>query len=80
LTIRVDAALSAIDVLPLDTPSDRHYGTIRDQLAKKGTPIGPNDLLIAVHAMAEGLTLVTDNVGEFRRVEGLAVVNWKSDE
>lgn len=80
LTKRIDAALSAIDVLPLGEPSDRHYGFVRAGLAVRGTPIGPNDLLIAAHALTEGLTLVTDNVKEFQRVEGLAVVNWRGLE
>ena len=47
LTDRVDLILSALDILPLEAPADRHYGEIREQLARQGTPIGPNDLLIA---------------------------------
>lgn len=77
LTKRVDAALSAIDVLPLGEPSDRYYGRVRAELAVRGTPIGPNDLMIAAHALAEDLTLVTDNTKEFRKVEGLALANWR---
>jgi tRNA(fMet)-specific endonuclease VapC len=45
-------------------------------LEHAGTPIGPNDLLIAAHALASGLTLVTDNAEEFGRVAGLEVENW----
>ena len=48
-----------------------HYANIRTQLEKSGTPIGPNDTLIAAHALALGATLVTDNETEFRRVSGL---------
>ena len=77
LALRVDAALSAIEILPFDVPADTAYGKLRAQLAEKGKPIGPNDLLIAAHALSLGLTLVTDNVREFKRVNGLAVVNWR---
>jgi tRNA(fMet)-specific endonuclease VapC len=49
---------------------------IRAVLEAAGTPIGPNDLLIAAHALSLGATLVTDNLREFARVPGLAVENW----
>jgi tRNA(fMet)-specific endonuclease VapC len=49
---------------------------VRADLRRKGTPIGPYDLLIAGQARARGLTVVTRNLGEFRRVEGLAVEDW----
>ena len=52
------------------------YGTIRAQLESKGETIGNNDLWIAAHAIAVGLTLVTNNEGEFRRVRGLKIQNW----
>jgi tRNA(fMet)-specific endonuclease VapC len=51
-------------------------GEIRAALAAKGTPIGPYDFLIAGQAKARGLTLVTNNVGEFNRVENLRVEDW----
>jgi tRNA(fMet)-specific endonuclease VapC len=51
-------------------------GTIRAQLESKGETIGNNDLWIAAHAIAVGLTLVTNNEGEFRRVRGLKIQNW----
>jgi len=73
---RVEQALSAITVLPLDSPVDRIYGEIRTALENAGTPIGPNDLLIAAHALANDLTLVTANEREFRRVKQLTVENW----
>lgn len=73
---RVDLILSALDVLPLEPPADRHYGEIRQQLAQQGKPIGPNDLLIAAHARALNLTVVTANAGEFSRVPGLQVDDW----
>jgi len=76
LAERVDLILSALEVLPLEPPADRHYAAIRDHLARQGTPIGPNDLLIAAHARAADCTVVTANAREFSRVPGLAVENW----
>jgi tRNA(fMet)-specific endonuclease VapC len=76
LADRVDLILSTLDVLPLESPADRHYGAIRHHLAQQGTPIGPNDLLIAAQALAMDLTVVTANVREFSRVPGLKVENW----
>lgn len=77
LTARVDAALSAIDILPLGEPVGRVYGALRAKLATRGTPVGPNDLLIAAHALSENLTLVTDNHRKFARIDGLALANWR---
>lgn len=73
---RVEAALSTIDVLPFDVPADTEYGRIRAELEAAGQPIGPTDLLIAARASSMGVTLVTHNVGEFRRVRGLKVEDW----
>jgi tRNA(fMet)-specific endonuclease VapC len=63
----------------LNFPHDaaRHYGEIRAELEKKGMSIGPLDLLIAAHARSLGATLITANVGEFKRVKGLKVLAWK---
>ena len=77
LTRQLEAVFSAIDVLPLEEPVDRHYGAIRSELERVGQPIGSNDLLIAAHAKALGVTLVTNNLGEFRRVSGLLVEDWQ---
>lgn len=76
LAERVDLVLSALEVLPLDRPADRHYGEIRQRLTRQGTPIGANDLLIAAHALALDLTVVTANEREFARVPGVRVENW----
>ncbi len=57
-------------------PADTTYGVLRAGLAAAGTPIGPNDLLIAAHALSLNVTLVTHNVAEFTRVPGLTVENW----
>lgn len=73
---QVEAILSGLDVLPLASPVERHYGDIRAHLQRIGQPIGQNDLFIAAHARALGLTLVTHNVGEFSRVPGLNVEDW----
>lgn len=78
LAKRVDAALSAIEIMPLGEPADVEYGELRAELAKLETPIGANDVLIAAHALSEGLTLVSDNIKEFSRVPSLIVVNWRS--
>lgn len=76
LAQRLDLILTQVPVLPLDTPCEIHYADIRSALERAGTPIGPNDLLIAAHARALGVVLVTDNVREFARVPGLKVENW----
>lgn len=62
--------------LPFDSAAAAIYGRLRASLDKAGTPVGPNDLLIASIALAGGLTLVTANVSEFSRVAGLAVEDW----
>lgn len=76
LLARVEGILAIIPVLPLDIPTDAEYGRIRTELEVAGQPIGLNDLLIAAHASAYGLTLVTDNTGEFSRIRGLKLENW----
>ncbi len=64
-------------VLPFEPPADEVYANIRVALENAGTPIGANDLLIAAHALALDATLVTDNVREFARIEGLKLENWR---
>ena len=76
LAERVEAILAIIDVLPLETPVDRHYGALRAQLEKKGRPSGANDLLIAAHALALGYTIVTANESEFVHISNLRLENW----
>ena len=72
----LEQLLGQFTLLNLESPIEEHYADIRNLLEGAGTPIGPNDLLIAAHARALGLTLVTDNVREFSRVPGLAIENW----
>ena len=73
---RVEAVLSAIDILPFDVPADAEYGRIRAALEGAGTPIGPTDLFIAAHASSLGVMLVTHNLAEFQRVRGLRIESW----
>lgn len=68
--------LVPFELLPFSTAAAFIYGSIRQQLELCGEIIGGYDLLIAAHALAEGLTLVTNNAGEFSRVDGLSVENW----
>ena len=76
LTAQVEAILGAINILPLQPPADAYYGQIRAKLEQSGRMIGANDLLIAAHALSLSCILVTGNVGEFERVDGLTVENW----
>jgi tRNA(fMet)-specific endonuclease VapC len=76
LTAQLEAILGGLDILPFETPADAIYGKLRSRLEKAGTPIGPNDLLIAAHALASGCILVTDNMREFSRIQELPLENW----
>ena len=69
--------LIGVEVQEFDDLAAAEYGRIRAYLQKRGELIGPLDMLIAAHAMAGNLTLVTDNIREFKRVEGLQLENWK---
>ncbi len=65
-----------IPVLSMDEKVAKHYANIRADLAKKGTPIGNNDLWIAAHARSLDITLVSNNIKEFERVISLQTENW----
>ena len=73
---KVEDALSAFAVLPFEHPADILYANVRSALETAGTPFSNNDMLIAAHALALDCTLVTDDVREFSRIDGLAVENW----
>jgi len=73
----VTALLGLFEVLPWDLDTVAHYGEIRVDLEKRGVVIGPLDLLIAAHARRLGATLITGNIGEFQRVEGLPCLGWE---
>jgi tRNA(fMet)-specific endonuclease VapC len=75
---RLRELVQLLPALPLPETAAETYGTIRAELETKGEMIGNNDLWIAAHALASGLTLVTNNEKEFRRVRGLKVQNWTS--
>lgn len=74
--VAITLFLSPLSVLEFDNYAAEEYGKVRTELERKGTPIGPMDMLIAAHARAENLILVTNNTREFNRVEGLNVENW----
>ncbi|NJL36380.1 MAG: type II toxin-antitoxin system VapC family toxin [Leptolyngbyaceae cyanobacterium RM2_2_4] len=76
LVQQLERILEILPVLPLELPVDQHYAAIRTHLVQSGTPIGPNDLLIAAHALAFDLILVTANTREFERVPALRLENW----
>lgn len=78
LSAQLDAILGLLEVLPLESPLDDVYGRVRTVLERAGQPVGGNDLLIASQALRLGYTVVTNNEREFRRIEGLQVVNWLS--
>ncbi|MGC1649632.1 MAG: type II toxin-antitoxin system VapC family toxin [Candidatus Sulfotelmatobacter sp.] len=73
---RLRELVQLLPALPLPEAATESYGTIRADLESKGEMIGNNDLWIAAHALASGLTLVTNNEREFRRVRGLRLQNW----
>jgi tRNA(fMet)-specific endonuclease VapC len=79
LTRRIEAVLSALAVMNIESPTDLHYSDIRQYFNKAGTPIGPNDLWIAAHTRALGLIVVTANMLEFKRVPGLLCEDWLAD-
>ena len=72
----VEDFCSRLELLPYGPKAAQHYGSIRAALEKRGQPIGVNDLHIAAHARSEGLTLVSNNLREFERVEALQLANW----
>ena len=73
---QVVAIMATLDIVPMSAPVHQHYGQIRAFLAQRGQPIGANDLFIAAHARALGMTLVSNNLREFERVPDLKLENW----
>jgi tRNA(fMet)-specific endonuclease VapC len=73
---QLDALLSAVEVLPLDIDAAKSAAELSGVLNRAGTPIGPLDTLIAGIVLSRGATLVTHNIGEFRRVRGLRLEDW----
>ena len=75
-SVALKQSLSIIDILPFDDEAAAEYGKICTALRRQGTPIGIMDMLISAHARAKGLIMVTNNIREFERVEGLKLENW----
>ncbi|TVQ38923.1 MAG: type II toxin-antitoxin system VapC family toxin [Wenzhouxiangella sp.] len=73
---RVRLFAEPLSSLPFDDDCAEHYSVIRADLAARGTPIGPNDTLIAAIALATNAVLVTRNQREFQRVENLQIEHW----
>jgi tRNA(fMet)-specific endonuclease VapC len=73
---RLAEFLAPFEILPYDEIAAACYGQIRAQLERQGIVIGPLDLLIAAHALSQGLVLVTNNEKEFKRINALEVENW----
>jgi len=72
----IESLVARLDVLPFEDQAATHFGQLRSELAQSGKLIGPYDLMIAGHARAEALILVTNNMKEFKRVSGLRLENW----
>ena len=76
---QLDLALVSLQRVPFDTDAAIAAARVRIGLEKRGLTIGPLDLLIAGTAMSRGATLVTNNVDEFSRIDGLHVTDWTSE-
>jgi tRNA(fMet)-specific endonuclease VapC len=74
----VDSVVGVYPSLPVDDLAADQYAIIRAALESRGTPIGANDYFVASIALANGLTLVTNNAREFSRVPGLTVEDWQA--
>lgn len=77
--IEVERFAARMEVLPFDEAAADHAADIRAALERQGQMIGGYDILIAGHARSRGLIVVTGNLGEFRRVEGLRCEDWLDD-
>lgn len=76
----VEGFAARVQVLDFDSDAAAHAGEIRAELERKGSPIGGYDVLIAGHARSRGLVVVTGNLAEFRRVDGLRCEDWEAGE
>jgi tRNA(fMet)-specific endonuclease VapC len=73
----IQALLKDLRELPFQHEDARAAAAVRAALAKRGTPIGPYDVMIGGSALRHGLTLVTSNSNEFQRISGLTVEDWR---
>ncbi len=76
----IEMMIAQLEVLPFGMIEANHFGRIRSELYRIGQPIGPYDMMIAGHARATGMILVTNNEKEFARVQGLLIENWCAEE
>jgi tRNA(fMet)-specific endonuclease VapC len=74
--LQVERLTARLEVLTFDQEAAAHYGDIRADLERRGCVIGPYDLMIAGHARSQGLVVITGNLGEFTRVDGLRCEDW----
>jgi tRNA(fMet)-specific endonuclease VapC len=72
----IEHFVARLEVLPFGDKAAAHYGQLRTELERAGTPCGPHDMQIGGHARSEGLILVTNNMREFARMPGVRVENW----
>ena len=72
----IEQFCTRLDVLVFSPKAAVHYGQVRAELERAGTPVGPHDMLIAAHARSEGLIVVSNNRREFDRIAGLRVEDW----
>jgi len=72
----IESMLARVEVLSFDEAAAHHFGQIRAELYRLGTPIGPYDMMLAGQARSAGLILVSNNTKEFERVNGLRLENW----
>lgn len=72
----IEGMTARLEVLSFESQDAAHFGQLRAELMNSGRPIGPYDMMIAGHARARGLILVTNNSREFERVPGLRIENW----
>ena len=75
----VEQFTARLEVLAFSPKAAVHFGQIRAHVERRGQPVGPFDMLIGAHARAEGLSVVTNNAREFRRLPGVLVENWMDD-
>ncbi|MFM9863747.1 MAG: type II toxin-antitoxin system VapC family toxin [Micropepsaceae bacterium] len=74
--LAIENFVARLEVLPFAKKAAAHYGQLRAELERAGTPCGPHDMQIAAHARSEGLIVVTNNLREFSRMPGVRVENW----
>jgi tRNA(fMet)-specific endonuclease VapC len=74
--VALDEFILPLEIAPFDEATTRRYGAVRATLEKQGVPIGALDTMIGAHALSLGITLVTNNTREFKRIAGLSVIDW----